>query len=258
MSYNDLDQEMEAQSFLQQEAAHKQVANSLAYQKDFEYMKQLLPSTLKRIQVEIEEECDKLEYSGSVMFDEYPDKNYIGMLVDSILLRLFPPQSEDENENGEVQGASLDTSSTTTRSYCEDDALADCEDDFDEEISIEATSIKQDAPKVGFGRGGWGHGGHGGRGGWGPNPWGHGWGPGGHGGWGPGPWGPPPPPPPRPCRGLLCPIINRPCGRGRWCSPTPFADFDQNGNPNWPRHLVENMLINEMMFRRNRFRSRKI
>lgn len=238
MSYNDLDQEMEAQSFLQQEAAHKQVANALAYQKDFEYMKQLLPSTLKRIQVEIDEECDKLEYSGSVMFDEYPDKNYIGMLVDSILLRLFPPQSEDENENGEVQGASLDTSSTTTRSYCEDDALADCEDDFDEEISeeisIEATSIKQDAPKVEFGRGG--------RGGWGP-------------GWGPGPWGPPPP---RPCWGLLCPIINRPCGNGRFCPPTPFADFDQNGNPNWPRHLVENMLINEMMFRRNRFRSREI
>lgn len=252
MNYNDLDQEMEAQSFLQQEATHKQVANALAYQKDFEYMKQLLPSTLKRIQVEIDEECDKLEYSGSVMFDEYPDKNYIGMLVDRILLRLFPPQSENETENSEVQGASLDTSSTTTRSYCEDDALADCEDDFDEEISIEATSIRQDAPKVGFSRGGWEHGG---RDGWGPAPWGPGCrncGP----SWGPGPWGPPPPP--RPCRGLLCPIINRPCGNGRFCPPTPFADFDQNGNPNWSRHLVENMLINEMMFRRNRFRSREI
>lgn len=43
-------------------------------QRDYEYMKQLYPKRLQAVKDIIEEECDKLEYEGSIMFDEYPDR----------------------------------------------------------------------------------------------------------------------------------------------------------------------------------------
>ncbi len=43
-------------------------------ERDKEYMRSLYPSQAKNIQALVDEECDKLEYEGSVMFDEYPDK----------------------------------------------------------------------------------------------------------------------------------------------------------------------------------------
>jgi adenylate kinase family enzyme len=43
-------------------------------ERDKEYMKSLYPAQAKNIQALVDEECDKLEYEGSVMFDEYPDK----------------------------------------------------------------------------------------------------------------------------------------------------------------------------------------
>jgi hypothetical protein len=43
-------------------------------EKDKEYLKSLYPAQAKAIQALVEEECDKLEYEGSIMFDEYPDK----------------------------------------------------------------------------------------------------------------------------------------------------------------------------------------
>ena len=44
------------------------------FERDLEYFKQLYPSTVRYIQNEVDNECDKLEYDGSVMFDEYPDR----------------------------------------------------------------------------------------------------------------------------------------------------------------------------------------
>ena len=40
---------------------------------DLEYMKSLYPDLPKRILPYVEEECDRMEYTGSVMFDVYPD-----------------------------------------------------------------------------------------------------------------------------------------------------------------------------------------
>ena len=241
MSNYNYDQEMHSQSMIQDDINYKQMTNALAYQKDVEYMKQLFPSVLQIIQTEIDDECDKLEYSGSVMFDEYPDKTHLRMIVDRIMMRLST-SDEDEND-GDVQGASLDYCDTSPR-YCEDDAMLDCE----EEYSVEATGFEQnpaDGLSKEFPRR------------WGPG-WGPGWGSGKGPGWGPG-WGPPPRPwGPRQCFGPHCPIVNRPCGHGRWCPPTPFADYDDNGNPNWMRHLVENMLTNEMTYRRSRYRNHNL
>lgn len=250
MDRNDSEQEMHSQSMILDDINYKQITNALAYQKDVEYMKKQLSSPIQVIQREVDDICDQLEYTGSIMFDEYPDKVYLGLLVDNIMLNLTASMENDED--GEVQGASIE-SSQSERKYCEDDAMLDCYDLDEDDNMVEATDLNDndniveasglDKPnpiKNGFG---WGHGP------WGPPP-------------GPGPWGPPPGPGPwgpRPgCRGILCPIVNRRCGNGRWCSPTPFADYDKNGNPNWMRHLVENVLVNEMTFRRSRYRNHNL
>ena len=41
----------------------------------------LYPPEIKDIQMEIEEICDKMEYDGSIMFDECPDKVSVERIV---------------------------------------------------------------------------------------------------------------------------------------------------------------------------------
>ena len=47
---------------------------------DFEYMKSLYPDIPKRILPYIEEECDRMEYENSMLYDEYPDKLQLGLM----------------------------------------------------------------------------------------------------------------------------------------------------------------------------------
>lgn len=41
--------------------------------RDYAYMKSLYPDMAKRVLPYVEDECDRLEYAGSMMYDEYPD-----------------------------------------------------------------------------------------------------------------------------------------------------------------------------------------
>ena len=41
---------------------------------DFEYLKSMYPDTAKRILPYVEEECDRMEYENSMVYDQYPDK----------------------------------------------------------------------------------------------------------------------------------------------------------------------------------------
>jgi hypothetical protein len=72
--------------------------NSADLDRDVEYMKQLYPSVAKRIQSEIDNECDQLEYDGSVMFDEYPDKVTLDRIIDRIYDRVRQNEEEPEVE----------------------------------------------------------------------------------------------------------------------------------------------------------------
>ncbi|WP_122644786.1 hypothetical protein [Luxibacter massiliensis] len=47
---------------------------------DFEYMKSLYPSAAKKVLPYVEDECDRLEYQCSMMYDEYPDKLQLRMM----------------------------------------------------------------------------------------------------------------------------------------------------------------------------------
>ena len=43
-------------------------------EEEFSLMKSYYPETARKIQEKVEEECDFLDYEGSRMYDEYPDR----------------------------------------------------------------------------------------------------------------------------------------------------------------------------------------
>ena len=46
-------------------------------EREFDLMKSYYPGTVQHIQEKIEEECDLMDYEGSRLYDEYPDKYMI-------------------------------------------------------------------------------------------------------------------------------------------------------------------------------------
>lgn len=77
--------------------------NAEEIDRDVMYMKKIYPRAVKKIQSEIEEECDKLEYEGSCMFDETPDCTRLGAIVDTIYKRV----SDLPLENAEIKTEEL-------------------------------------------------------------------------------------------------------------------------------------------------------
>lgn len=53
-------------------------------EQDLSYMKSLYPVQVRKINESIEEECDKLEFEGSLMLAEYPDRVTIERLAQNI------------------------------------------------------------------------------------------------------------------------------------------------------------------------------
>ena len=60
----------------------------MEYERDMESMKRMYPVEARAVQELVEEECDKLEYEGSMMFDEYPDRLMLRRICGSIYQRL--------------------------------------------------------------------------------------------------------------------------------------------------------------------------
>ncbi len=71
---------------------------------DIMYLKELYPKSFLRLQRIIDEECDKLEFDGSIMFDEFPDKERLRMLEDGIFEltknKLMEELSTNQNQRG--------------------------------------------------------------------------------------------------------------------------------------------------------------
>ncbi len=53
-------------------------------EEDVSYLKYLYPDICTKITQQIEETCDRLEYDGSIMFDDYPDKTTLQNMAHSI------------------------------------------------------------------------------------------------------------------------------------------------------------------------------
>lgn len=56
----------------------------MEYEKDMDRMKELYPREVRRVLEAVEDECDKMEYEGSLMFDEYPDRLMMARLTERI------------------------------------------------------------------------------------------------------------------------------------------------------------------------------
>lgn len=59
--------------------------------RDIEYVKEMYPQTFYRIQELVEQEANRQEFIGSMMFDEYPDKMGVIRMVN----RIFDVVKED-------------------------------------------------------------------------------------------------------------------------------------------------------------------
>lgn len=66
----------------------------LEYARDLDKLKGMYPKEVRAIQEMVEDECDKMEYEGSLMFDEYPDRLMLEMLVDKILQKVEDTQPD--------------------------------------------------------------------------------------------------------------------------------------------------------------------
>lgn len=84
---------------------------------DFEYLKSMYPDVPKRILPYIEEECDRMEYENSMMYDEYPDRLQLRLMCSRICDNIRKNEkrfwgneygtSPEEENNGEAQAGEL-------------------------------------------------------------------------------------------------------------------------------------------------------
>ena len=152
----------------------------LEYARDLEKLKGMYPKEVRSIQEMVEDECDKMEYEGSLMFDEYPDKLMINQIVKRIYNAAVSGQKDIQKFEVEQSDMGLyEREQYEEGAYEEADMKA-------EEIPLEGNLVAQRGSGWGPGRP--------------PGPGGPGWGPGrppGPGGPGwvpgrpPGPGGPP-------------------------------------------------------------------
>ena len=64
--------------------------------RDFEYMKSLYPMTAKKILPYVEDECERMTYEGSMIYDEYPDQLQIRMMCSRIYDKVKDMEDADE------------------------------------------------------------------------------------------------------------------------------------------------------------------
>ena len=70
--------------------------------RDLEYLQQLYPAQVKKLQTRVSDILDKMDYEGSLIYDEYPDKWQLYRLKDSVVTVLRQEESrEDEGALGE-------------------------------------------------------------------------------------------------------------------------------------------------------------
>lgn len=67
--------------------------------RDLEYLQQIYPAQVRRYQRRIADILDKVDYEGSMIYDEYPDSCCIRYLTKSMVDVLSRERREEEPEN---------------------------------------------------------------------------------------------------------------------------------------------------------------
>ncbi len=73
-----------------------QYDNQKIERRDIEYMKSMYPMLAKELLMYVEAEVDRLDYEGSVIYDEYPDQLQIYLLSGRIYDKVKDTRTEDE------------------------------------------------------------------------------------------------------------------------------------------------------------------
>lgn len=90
--------------------------------RDMEYWQQLYPEQTRQIQREVSHQCDLLDYEGSVIYDEYPDRIALARICESVYNALMQngiiseqprPLQEFINANRSNSDDSADPDDTT-------------------------------------------------------------------------------------------------------------------------------------------------
>lgn len=74
--------------------------------KELEQIMEMYPSRAKEIQKKVVEVCDSIDYDGSILYDEYPDKFVLSRYCDKIYQSMDSTQVEMASENLETQQVS--------------------------------------------------------------------------------------------------------------------------------------------------------
>ncbi len=186
---------------------------------EMEYFQSIYPQNLKILQRYVEEECDRLDYKGSPIYDEYPDMQVIRQVCKKICSNIPAFGETWENTDG-----------------------ADAEQVEIYEVSAENADrgMSQQQLSWNFGPGSQ------------PGPWNPPPGPGRPPGPPPGPWNPPPGPgrPPGPPPGPW----NPPPGPGRPPGPPPGRPPQRppSSPGGWLGDMIQVLLMNEIQKRRCR------
>lgn len=67
----------------------------MEYEKDMERMKELYPNEVQQLQKMVERRCDELEYEGSRMYDENPDRYMLEREVDMLMAQHYAGRKEE-------------------------------------------------------------------------------------------------------------------------------------------------------------------
>ena len=66
---------------------------------DFEYLKSMYPEIAKNVLPYVEEECDRMAYESSMIYDQYPDKLQLRMMCGRICADIKKHEKLSRNES---------------------------------------------------------------------------------------------------------------------------------------------------------------
>jgi len=69
--------------------------------RDLEYLQQMYPAEAKRYQRKVASILDKIDYEGSMIYDEYPDRMRLYQLAEDILNQIRREEMEETGETDE-------------------------------------------------------------------------------------------------------------------------------------------------------------
>lgn len=91
--------------------------------RDVEYMKSMYPMSAKKILPYVEEECDRMEYEGSMIYDEYPDRLLLYLMAGRIYDRM--KEGEKKEIAMEIEKEQVETQELKRKKKAREETLMD-------------------------------------------------------------------------------------------------------------------------------------